>query len=225
MQVPLLPKEIPWLKTTAPADLGQNRVDGPPIAHATRMRFLLIAAICVWPIRAGDEPSPQSSLLRQEFGPATYARAGVSTVLGEITASPEEWGRGPEGIAKKFASAYGKHLVSTTVRYGVAELLNEDLRYFPAQEKGFGGRLRHSLMSTVIARDATTGDSTPAIGRLAGAFAGGFVSRQWLPDRYHTVASGVASSSLSLGVDAGINVFKEFWLKRRHSKDNTSGLR
>ena len=189
------------------------------------MRFLVIATICAVPIFGADEPSPEKSFVDQLFGPATFVRAGVGAAFSEMTNRPSEWGRGADGLGKRLASSYGRHLVSTTVQVGVATHLHEDLRYFPADEKGFGGRLRHALLSTVMARNKDTGGQTLAAGRISGAFASGFVSRLWFPERYHTVSSGMASGGISLGIDAGANVFREFWPKRRRSKDNTNDTR
>ena len=184
------------------------------------MRVILIAAVCVLSAAGADEalqqPSPETSLAKQTFGVETFVRAGAATVAGEIANSPEEWGRGADGIGKRFASAFGKHLIHSTTQFSVATLRHEDLRYFPADKKGFGNRLRHALVSTVVARNTSTGNNTLATGRLSGAFAGGFVSRLWFPDRYHTFSSGMASSGFSLGINAGTNVFREFWPKRRH---------
>jgi len=185
------------------------------------MRVILVAAICALSAAGADEasqkPAPEQSFGRQAFGPGTYLRAGASTVLGEITDSPEEWGRGADGMGKRFASAFGRHLIDTTVEVGVARLHHEDLRYFPAEEKAFKSRMKHALLSTIVARSTITGGQTLAVGRLSGAFASGFVSRLWLPDRYHTFSSGMSASGISLGIETGMNVFREFWPKR-HDK-------
>jgi len=55
-----------------------------------------------------------------------------------------------------------------------------------------------------------------AAGRVSGAFASGFGSQACMPERYQTFASGMNSAGVSLGMDAGMNVFREFWPKRRH---------
>jgi len=184
------------------------------------MRVILIAAVCALSAAGAEEefqqPSPEKSFAQQTFGVGTYVRAGAATLAGEITNSPEEWGRGADGVGRRFASAFGKHLIHTSTEFSVATLRHEDLRYFPAETKGFGSRLRHALLSTVVARNTSTGNQTLATGRLSGAFASGFVSRLWFPDRYHTFSSGMSSTGFSLGITAGTNVFREFWPKRRH---------
>jgi hypothetical protein len=109
------------------------------------------------------------------------------------------------------------------VQYTAADLLKQDLRYYPSKESGFGGRLKHALASTVVARNAYTGEPTFASARMMGAFTAGFVSRTWMPQRLHTVQSGLTTSAVSIGFDAGFNVLREFWPdirgKRRHRSD------
>jgi hypothetical protein len=151
------------------------------------------------------------------FSKSAFLRAGAGIGIAEIANSPEEWGRGPDGVAKRFGSVFGKHLIRSSVQVTVAALREEDLKYYPSQKSGFGARTRHALVSVLIARNQTGGGTTVAGGRLAGAFSSGFVSELWLPDRLHTFSNGMRSSGISLGVDAVTNVFREFWPDIRRS--------
>jgi hypothetical protein len=179
------------------------------------MRMLLVATICVLPMMAADEPGPPRTYMQQMFGTQTYVRAGAVTAWGLITDRPEGWGRDADGAGKRFVSSYGRHMISTSVRVGVGTIRNEDQRYFPAEQTGFGGRLRHAVFSTLIVRKNDSGDRTMAVGRISGAYTGAFVSRTWHPERYQTFSSGLTSGTLSLGLDAAMNVVREFWPKRR----------
>ena len=65
----------------------------------------------------------------------------------------------------------------------------------------------------------TNGDGQAlATSRFSGAIAGGFVSRAWMPAWFHTFASGISSAGISLAVDAGVNVLREFWPEIRHPR-------
>lgn len=183
------------------------------------MKSILLAAICVLPSLGAElpwTPAAEKSYFQHAFGIASYKRAAISTVLAEITNNPREWGRTWDGAGKRFASAYGRHLISTSVRYSVATLRHEDARYFPSAETAFKGRLKHALLGTVRARHEDTGASMFALGRVSGAYAGGFVSRTWMPDRFHTFSSGIRSGTMSLGLDAAMNVMREFWPRKRN---------
>lgn len=181
---------------------------------------LVAAMLCIGLIentRIAQSAEPdEQSLAKKEFGKSSFALAGASAVLGHIADRPGEWGRGASALAKRFGAAFGKHLVNTSVQVGVAALRHEDLKYYPSDKQGFRPRLQHALVSTVVARKKTTGKRTPATSRIAGSAAGGFVSRLWQPARLHTISSGIGSTGISLGVDAGFNVVREFWPEIRH---------
>jgi hypothetical protein len=100
--------------------------------------------------------------------------------------------------------------VKSSIQLSVAGLRDEDLKYHRSEEPGFVPRLKHALVSTVVARDKVNGGSTIAMGRIAGAFGSGFVSELWLPARLHTVSNGLASGGVAIGVNALTNIVREF---------------
>ena len=151
------------------------------------------------------------------FHASAFVLSGLGTAVGQIGNSPREWGQGPDGAAKRFGAIFGKHLVKSSIQLSVAGLRDEDLKYHPSDRPGFGSRLQHALVSTVVARDKMDGSSTIAMGRIAGAFGSGFVSELWLPARLHTVSNGLASGGVVIGVNALMNIVREFVPQvRRH---------
>src|SRR4051794_945832 len=102
------------------------------------------------------------SFVKKAVGKPAVIRAGASAVWGQVRNSPHEWGRGASGLGKRFASSVGGHVVKTSVEVGVAAWRHEDLSYRPSQEQGFGPRMKHALVSTVVARKTTTGRPTVA---------------------------------------------------------------
>jgi hypothetical protein len=166
----------------------------------------------------GSGTPAERSLLQQSFGKPAFIRSGIAAGWGFIRNSPHEWGRTTAGFGKQFASSFGRHLVKGTVQFGVGALRKEDLTYHRSDQAGFGLRLRHALVSTLVARKTTTGRPTMALSRVSGNFAGGFVSRLWQPARLRTVGSGFATTGISFGADAGVNVIREFWPEIRHPR-------
>lgn len=165
-----------------------------------------------------SEPPQHKSFVKHLFGPKGIILAGVSTAIQHVRNVPEEWGSGAAGLGKRFASAFGHHLVKATVQFGVAKAFHEDLKYYPSEKQGFGHRLEHALVSTVYVRKTNGEGEKISAAKISGNAAGGFVSRLWQPASLHTVASGFASTGISFGVDAGLNVVREFW-PRRHRED------
>jgi hypothetical protein len=166
---------------------------------------------------AGDPPK-HKSFLRHLFGPRGIIFAAISSSIQHARNAPAEWGSGLAGLSRRYASAFGQHLVNGTVQYSVAKALHEDLKYYPSEEAGFKPRVKHALISTVYARKTNGEGQTLATSRFSGAVAGGFVSRAWQPARFHTFGSGISSAGISLAVDAGLNVLREFWPEIRHPR-------
>jgi hypothetical protein len=109
------------------------------------------------------------------------------------------------------------HVVKNTIQFGVAAARHEDLQYHPSNETGFRPRLRHALVSTVVTRKTTTGQKTVAAGRISGAMGSGLISRAWQPAAARTIGGGLASGGIMLGADAGANVAREFWPRKKHA--------
>jgi hypothetical protein len=153
--------------------------------------------------------------VKDTFGRRALAGAGVRAGINQARNSPKEWGSGPAGFGKRLASGMGTHVVNNTIRFGVAAARHEDLHYYRSHEKGFGPRMRHALVSTVVTRKTTTGHRTVAAGRISGAMGSGLISRAWQPAAARTIGGGLASGGITLGASAGANVAREFW-PRKH---------
>jgi hypothetical protein len=99
---------------------------------------------------------------------------------------------------------FGKHIVHKAIQYPIARLRHEEFGYHPSGKQEFGPRLKYALVGTVITHKTTTGQSTVAVGQIAGAVGSGLISRLWQPASVSSVASGFASGGITLGVDAGL---------------------
>ncbi len=154
--------------------------------------------------------------MKHAAGPGALARAAAGAGITQATDTPHEWGQGVAGFGKRLGSAFGKHLVHKSIEYPVARLLHEELGYRRSNQHGFRRRLRYALLATVITRKTTTGRKTVAGGEIAGAFGSGLISRLWQPASVRGVSYGFLSGGITLGVDAGTNVLREFWPDIRH---------
>ena len=84
----------------------------------------------------GDPPK-QKSFLRHLFSPRGFIFAGISTSIQHARNAPMEWGSGLAGLTRRYASAFGQHLVNASVQFGVAMALHEDIRYYPSDKAVF----------------------------------------------------------------------------------------
>ena len=100
--------------------------------------------------------------------------------------------------------------VESGIGFGVAALLHQDGRYFRKPSAGFGGRVRHSLSQTFVTH-TDNGGRTFSAWRIGGNYGAQFVSNAWRPESERNVGDTMLRGTLSLGYDAGSNLFKEFW--------------
>jgi hypothetical protein len=183
-----------------------------------RMRVVTASLLLAAGIAMPAEHPEQDTYVKRTFGKNALIQTGVGAGILEANNSPHEWGRGIAGAGKRVGSVFGKHVIKGAIQTTVAKVRHEQLGYTPSGKKGFGPRVKYALLSTVVTRKTTTGKKTVASGRISGAFGAGFISRLWMPARLHTVSSGISSSGISLGVDAGMNVTREFWPEIRHPR-------
>jgi hypothetical protein len=81
--------------------------------------------------------------------PQAFLYPAVQAGLNQARNRPHEWGQGVEGYGRRFGSAYGQHLIGSTVSNAIAFRLHEDNRYFKSGKTGIG-RLSYAITSTLL---------------------------------------------------------------------------
>jgi hypothetical protein len=158
--------------------------------------------------------------LASTFGAGSLARATLSAETGQLTRSPKEWGRDPGGYSARFGSAFAHHVIRGTLEYGASGLLHEDNRYLRSDKKGFWKRTGYALVSSFLTRH-DNGKRGFAFSRIGSAGGAAFIVRAWLPRSVATLGAGASSFGITVALDAGSNVLREFWpdLKRRFRRN------
>lgn len=142
-------------------------------------------------------------------GPVSLGKNVATAAWGTWRNSPEEWGDNWEGFGRRFASGLGKGAIKHTAIYALDESLKLDSRFYRSTKKDFGSRLGNALISPVTARTAS-GKRVIGVPRLVGTYASSIIAREvWYPDRFD-YKDGIRSGTISLGISAAFNVFKEF---------------
>ena len=141
-------------------------------------------------------------------------QAVYQTVPGAVTDQarnfPKQWGRGFDGLGRRFGSQYGQFAASEVIEFGFATWRQEDPRYHRKGAGGFGGRLGHSLAATFVTNDAA-GNKTVAGGRLLGIYGGWAVATGWLPEEQRNFRRYNINAASNVLSKTGANVFREFW--------------
>lgn len=164
-----------------------------------------------------SEKTKFTNYLFDAFGPYPIVGAAIAAGINQADNAPPEWGQGGEGYGKRFGSNFGILAISTSTRYGLAEIFREDTLYYRCECKGFGPRLGHALLSTFTARRGEDGHRVFSIPDLVAPYAGTMVGvYAWYPDRYDA-RDAFRLGNYSLIGYAAENIGLEFIYQGPHS--------
>ena len=111
-----------------------------------------------------------------------------------------EWSQGFDGYTKRYASRFGMGLIGTASRFGIGELLHQDVSYHPCQCTGILPRSFHAITQAFIAHTAS-GRSIPSVAALISPFVGaGVATVAWYPARYNASDALRTSTALYLSL-------------------------
>lgn len=182
------------------------------------IRVLILGAVLV-PL-AGSVARPTHARLheyrRKLYGKRALGESAAIAGFGTLRNSPHEWGKGPAGFAKRFASHMGQHALSETIQLGVSTWHHENLHYQRSNLHGAMPRMKYALVHTFVVPRTNRRGKTVALGRISGNMGAGLISRAWQPASAAGVGAGLASGGIGLGAEVGMNMAREFW-PRKHS--------
>jgi len=152
--------------------------------------------------------------LNRSVDPMEFLRIALGAGLDQWRDYPSEWGQGWDAFGVRMASGFGQHLIKEQIEFGVWAIDHEDPRHRRSGLHGIWPRTRYAIIHTFVAR-RDGGGQMPAYSRFIGDYGAGFISREWYPTRFHNVVQGIDAGNVSLGIDVGMNVLREFmphWL-------------
>jgi len=134
----------------------------------------------------------------------------LATVWQTAWNNPEEWGRGVDGVAKRYAEREVDVAISNSIEAGVGALWGEEPRYIRSGRKGIWPRARYA-MKTVFLAQGRDGRLRPAWGRYAGNTLNNLIENSWLPPSMTTGRQTALRSGLGMLGRLGGNAWEEFW--------------
>ncbi|MGE5195402.1 MAG: hypothetical protein ACM3U2_23155 [Deltaproteobacteria bacterium] len=147
------------------------------------------------------------------YGPGAILRAAAAAGISQWNDTPKEWKQGGEAYGERFGNSLAEHVIRKTLESGGAALLHEDNRYFKSTDTGFWKRTKHAVASAFVARNVA-GREHFAYSRFGAALGASFISRTWQPPSETTAGDAADNFGLTMAVDIGWNVFREFCPKR-----------
>lgn len=196
--------------------------------HATTVIFgLAIAGVLSFSPHARAQAGPSAShagdtrgtraerfhdFVNDAAGPVVLVETAGWAALAHARNIPTEWGQGPDGFGKRYASLMGQSVIQEGVAYGLSEVMAVDSRFHKSKKHGFFPRAGDAFLQSVTSR-RTNGRRMVSAPLLAGYAAGGIGMMAWYPDRY-TYKDGAGYGLLALTSRAGANLIREFLLRR-----------
>jgi hypothetical protein len=151
------------------------------------------------------------------FGPFPIVASAFVAGIDQAQNAPRDWDQGLTGYGRRWGSAYGIGAITTSTRYGLAELLREDTLYYRCECSGFFPRLRHALLSTFTGRRGADGHRVFSVPSLVAPYVGELVAvHEWYPQRYDSM-DAFRQANYSLLEYAATNVAFEFFPSGPHS--------
>jgi nitrate reductase NapE component len=151
------------------------------------------------------------------FGPYPIAGAAVAAGINQFGNAPPEWNQGLKGYSRRFGSDFGIVAVGTTTRYALAEAFKEDTLYYRCDCTGVFPRMRHAVVSTLIARRGDDGHRVFSFPSLVAPYAGTMTAVYgWFPNRFGA-KDAFRMGNYNLLAYAGGNIALEFFYSGPHS--------
>lgn len=142
-------------------------------------------------------------------GPVALVKHVVFAGISTWKNSPEEWGDNWEGFGRRLASGVGRSAIKGTTTYALDEAFKLDSAFYRSKKTTLGGRLGDALLSAFTARKPD-GKRVFGFPRIAGTYAASVISAEaWYPKRFD-YKDGLKSGTISIGLNAFFNVFREF---------------
>lgn len=151
------------------------------------------------------------------IGPYPMVESAVVAGVAQMDNTPPAWKQGMAGYGRRFGSDFGVRTISTTTRYALAEVLQEDTLYYRCECRGLFPRLGHAVVSTFTARHGEDGRRAFSYSAVAAPYAGTITAvYAWYPDNYG-FRSGLRMGNYNLLGSVGENILLEFFYSGPHS--------
>lgn len=137
----------------------------------------------------------------------------IGTAFGDSNAGrPVGW---DDRYARNLASEFGRFTIQGTVQATVAKALGYDTRFGSCECTGGWKRTKRALVRSFVTYDHT-GKRVVDLPRVTGIYTGSVLMMAWYPSGYRLVRDGLETGTISLAVETGFYVVREFAPDLKH---------
>ncbi len=165
------------------------------------------------PLR-GDE---RASLFFKGFlvSPVSYVSMATAAGANWIAGEPEGWHRTFGGYMQRSGTEFLLYTTEEGVHDAGDAALGLDPRYFGCRCSGLWHRSGYALKMTLLAYDGN-GYLHLDLPRFAGDYGSSMLVTTWYPANYSPLVQGVKMGHVQVGLDAGMNLLREFTPELKH---------
>jgi hypothetical protein len=147
--------------------------------------------------------------------PGAFGPVIATSIVGQLTSTPQEWGGGAVGYGKRLTSAVGTNVVQGVIQYAGNALLKQDPRFIRSGAGSFGHRMGHAVAFTFLTYNSKA-ETRLGTANLASFYGSSVVAILWYPPGHHAWSDGVKAANLQMGMNVVFNILQEFWPDIRH---------
>ncbi len=145
------------------------------------------------------------------FDRFTPISAAFDAAINQATNTPEGYGQGGEAYAKRYGVAVADKVASNFFKqYMFPSIFREDPRYFRLGPAAGRNRFGYALSRVVVTR-MDSGRSRFNFSEVFGNFAAAGLVNAYYEERDRDATTTVERGLARIGLDAAVNIFKEFW--------------
>jgi hypothetical protein len=145
------------------------------------------------------------------FDPYWWAWAGVTAAIDQWDDEFHEFGQGGEGYAKRYGVVFADQTIRAYLTQGILPtVLHQDIRYFRNGKGTKWSRTRYAITRVLVTR-TDSGTWRFNTSEIAGNALAASIANAYYPDSERNAGRTFKGFGYSVGIDAGLNVFKEFW--------------
>lgn len=138
---------------------------------------------------------------------ASVAGSGIA----QAANSPEGYGQGGEGYAKRFGASMGRNASSNFFgTFLLASALHQDPRFFPQIDPTFGGSVKYSVKRLFITRNDSGHDTANWSGLLGPALGEGLANAYW-PEQERSAGDTLQRYGVDMATTVGYNMLRNYW--------------
>jgi hypothetical protein len=150
------------------------------------------------------------------FDYSAFIFVAIQAGIAQAHNATPEFRQGAAGYGRYYWHAYADYVDENLwVEFLLPTALHQDSRYYTLGRGGFAKRLGYSLSRAVITRK-DSGHETFNASEILGAGAAAGISSLYYPSQERTFSKTYQLWLTSIAIDAGSNLFKEFWPDINH---------